>query len=315
MGSNPTPSATNPERGLLPSQSGRIFVSAFVAVVAQKTGLSQGSDGLARPAPHSRYTETGRWFAMLRLPALQGTIDRRILVNYRADADRVAALLPAPFHPKLVNGEAIVGICLIRLAGIRPRGIPPWVTIGSENAAHRIAVEWDDVDGIVREGVYVPRRDTSSCLVSLMGGRIFPGVLHRARFTVRESDTDLHVAMVSADGETRVSVDATLTGDLARTSIFRSLDEASAFFERGSVAYSPGATSGSYDGLELRSHGWKVEPLSIDSVTSSFFERADLFPRGSVTLDNALLMRRIEHEWHGHGVLTGSTVPSVRRSA
>ena len=125
---------------------------------------------------------------MLRLPALRGTIDRRILVNYQADPDRIAAILPAPFRPKLVNDKAIVGICLIRLAAIRPRGLPAWITIGSENAAHRIAVEWQDDAGVQHEGVYVPRRDTSSCVVSLMDGRVFPGVLHRARFDVRETD-------------------------------------------------------------------------------------------------------------------------------
>ena len=252
---------------------------------------------------------------MLRLPALRGTIDRRILVNYRADADRVAALLPPPFRPKLVHGEAIVGICLIRLAAVRPRGVPPWITLGSENAAHRIAVEWEDDAGVLREGVYVPRRDTSSCVVSMLGGRVFPGLLHRARFDVRETDQQLRVSMVSADGETSISVDATVSTDHSKASIFSSLAEASAFFEHGSVAYSPGAVPGTYDALELRSYAWKVEPLTVHAVQSSFYERADLFPPGTVALDNALLMRRIEHEWHGHGILTGPPPLQTRRTA
>ena len=29
-----------------------------------------------------------------------------------------------------------------------------------------------------------------------------------------------------------------------------------------------------------------------------FFEDENLFPKGSVTFDNALLMTHIEHEWH-----------------
>ena len=39
-----------------------------------------------------------------------------------------------------------------------------------ENAAHRIAVEWDD-GGTIRTGVYIPRRDSSSYLNVLAGGR------------------------------------------------------------------------------------------------------------------------------------------------
>jgi hypothetical protein len=43
---------------------------------------------------------------MLRLPAIQGTIDRRILVNFRVDPERMVPLLPAPFRQKPVAGAA-----------------------------------------------------------------------------------------------------------------------------------------------------------------------------------------------------------------
>src|ERR1041384_6121900 len=78
------------------------------------------------------------------LPILNGEIDRRILVNYRCEPNIAARLLPAPLRPQLVNGWAMMGICLIRLTQIRPRGLPAWTGLSSENAAHRIAVEWDD---------------------------------------------------------------------------------------------------------------------------------------------------------------------------
>jgi hypothetical protein len=38
-------------------------------------------------------------------------------------------------------------------------------------------------------------------------------------------------------------------------------------------------------------------------VESSFFENRALFPAGSVELDCSLLMRGIDHEWHGRGRL------------
>jgi hypothetical protein len=53
-----------------------------------------------------------------------------------------------------------------------------------------------------------------------------------------------------------------------------------------------------FDGLELRSFGWHVEPLAIKRVHSSFFSDEEIFPQGSVRFDCALLMRGIEHEWH-----------------
>jgi hypothetical protein len=65
----------------------------------------------------------------------------------------------------------MAGICLIRLEQMRPRFAPPVVGLTSENAAHRIAVEWDE-HGTRREGVYIPRRDTSSRLSVLASGHI-----------------------------------------------------------------------------------------------------------------------------------------------
>src|SRR5690242_19368002 len=99
----------------------------------------------------------------MRLPVIRGLIDRRILVNYRVEPDVLATLLPAPFRPQEINGWGIAGICLIRLRDVRPGGWPAWVGIRSENAAHRIAVEWDEA-GAVRRGVYVLRRDSDSLL-------------------------------------------------------------------------------------------------------------------------------------------------------
>lgn len=114
------------------------------------------------------------WRHRMRLPVIRGIIDRRILANYRVDPCVLTKLLPPTFRPQMVDGFGIAGICLIRLKSIRPSFMPSWMGISSENAAHRIAVEWDDGDH-VRTGVYIPRRDTSSTLNSLAGGRIFPG--------------------------------------------------------------------------------------------------------------------------------------------
>ena len=121
----------------------------------------------------------------MRLPVLTGTIRRRLLVNFRVHADVIERLLPHPFRPKLHRGSAIAGICLIRLEHVRPAGFPARLGLSSENAAHRIAVEWEDAEG-AQEGVFIPRRDTGSLLNHLAGGRIFPGEHHRADFKVAD---------------------------------------------------------------------------------------------------------------------------------
>ena len=240
----------------------------------------------------------------MKIPAIRGRIDRRILVNFQVDPEVLARFLPDPFRPKLVGGRGIAGVCLIRLKEIRPRLLPSRCGLSSENAAHRIAVEWT-TDGRPHEGVYIPRRDTSNPLNTLLGGRLFPGVHHAARFEVQEEGGFYSVALRSKDGSVRLAVAGRLASELPGKSVFSSIGEASDFFERGSLGYSATATPGSFDGLELRSLRWSVEPLAVERVESSFFADETIFPRGSVRFDCALLMRDIEHEWHAREPLCG----------
>jgi hypothetical protein len=232
----------------------------------------------------------------MRVPILRGVIDRRMLVNYRVQPEVLQRLLPEPFRPRLVRGVGMAGVCLIRLKQIRPRFFPAVLGVSSENAAHRIAVEWEQA-GKLHQGVYIPRRDTSSRLNVLAGGRLFPGVHHHARFDVQERDGRYRLALRSDDGRTRLAVRAQLVPSLPAGSVFRSLREASEFFEVGSLGYSPGTVAGHFDGLELRTRQWRMQPLAVEAVESSFFNDASLFPPGSAEFDCALLMREVEHEW------------------
>jgi hypothetical protein len=248
----------------------------------------------------------------MKIPVIRGTIDRRILVNYRVDPGVLAPLLPAPFRPKVVHGVGMVGICLIRLKGVRPAFAPRWIGISSENAAHRTAVEWDE-DGTVREGVYVRRRDTDSWLNSLAGGRLFPGIHHHARFAVEESAESFNVGMQSDDAVTSMSVLGHRADRLPASSVFASLRDASEFFQAGSLGYSATLDPSRFQGLELRCHNWLAEPLEVEEVRSSFFEDESLFPKGSIEFDCALLMRGIEHEWRAQADLCGAAnVPTSR---
>jgi hypothetical protein len=233
----------------------------------------------------------------MRIPTIQGIIDRRVLVNFTVDPEVTQKIIPHPFRPKIYKDKSIVGICLIRLKHIRPKGLPGFIGISSENGAHRIAVEWEE-NAEIREGVFIPRRDTSSFLNSLAGGRIFPGRHHRAKFNVKEENGHYHIAFKSSDGTT-ISIDGDKAEELNSNSIFENLDNASKFFEGGAVGYSPNRDK--YDGLKLKTFNWKMEALNVTSVKSSFFENEIIFPKGSVQFDNALLMTQIRHEWHSVG--------------
>jgi len=251
----------------------------------------------------------------MNIPVINGIIRRRILLNYRITPAVVSAILPTKFRPKLVGGYSIAGICLIRLELIRPKGLPRFLGISSENSAHRIAVEWEDDDGCTCEGVFVPRRDTDSRLNSLAGGRIFPGVHHFSSFLVNESEDSISMHVTADDvQDPLVDLEVRTTTDFPETSVFASLSEASEFFEAGCIGYSSRPDSCKLDGLLLQVSDWHVSPLAISHARSGYFDDHSIFPPGSIELDHALLMRDIAHEWHSQAEMV-SDQPAANKAS
>jgi hypothetical protein len=243
------------------------------------------------------------------LDTIHGIIDRRVLLNYHIDSAALQRVLPPPFQPKLYGSHGVGGVCMIRFKQLRPRFMPAWLGLGSENAAHRIAVQWKQ-DGELREGVFIPRRDTNSWFNKTLGGRVFPGIFQRSRFEARESDSAVSLRIVRVDGGTEIAFAGHVAGQLQATSIFPSLEAAAGFFSLGATGYSATHAEGHYHGMELHSLNWAVSPLAIDEAKSCFFDDPQRFPPGSAELDCALLMRGIEHEWHSRPDLYLSSTAS-----
>ena len=233
---------------------------------------------------------------------IKATMERRILVNYRVDPGALAAVLPPPFRPVLVDGHGIAGICLIRLGGIRPAGVPAALGVTSESAAHRVAVEWDTPEGAVR-GVYIHRRDTSSRLSVLVGGRLFPGWHHPARFRVEEAVGAYRVDLQSRDGTVDVAVRAHVARRVMDGSVFNDIEQASAFFREAPVGYSVTPAAAVFDGVALTTDDWAIAPLELDEVRSSFFDALPAVP------DSAFLMSGLATTWHPQPALHGSAGP------
>lgn len=141
----------------------------------------------------------------MKLTTVHATIGHRLLINYAADPDVVAALLPDGLRPQTVDGHAVVGICALRLTQMRPPGVPARLGVTSDDAAHGIAVEWDTDHG-TDTGVFVLRRDSTQRLVVLAGGRLFHGVHGHASFRVHDDPEALQITIRTQDG---LCIDAT----------------------------------------------------------------------------------------------------------
>jgi len=238
--------------------------------------------------------------SLFKLPTVSGVIQRRMLINYRLDLAVAKKILPKPFEPLEYAGSAMVGICLIRLVKMKPSWAPQWLGTSSENAAHRFAVNWSE-DSQNKQGVYIPRRDTSSLFSSFAGGRIFPGKQHLSKFVTHEDGQNFELSFYNSD-TTQLSVKAQRASSLSPDSIFSDLQAASDFYQMGSLGHSP-LNRGTFQAVKLNTSRWSVSPLKVHFVQSSYFENTSLFPSGSIIFDNALLMENIEHSWESKSSL------------
>ena len=80
-------------------------------------------------------------------------------------------------------------------------------------------------------------------------------------------------------------------------SVFATIEDASSFFRTARQGYAVTPDTGVFDGVELETCGWGIQPMALDEVRSSFFEDASHFPPGTAELDSAFLMERIETVW------------------
>ncbi|MEP6648505.1 MAG: hypothetical protein ABJA74_01130 [Lapillicoccus sp.] len=140
----------------------------------------------------------------------------------------------------------------------------------------------------------------------MVGGRLFPGEHHSARFEVDEQNEQIRVAFTSREGSASVGVRVQLTGDLNDSQLFPDTESASAFFEAGSVGYSATHDPERFDGLALETNAWRVEPAEVLEAHSTFFDDAATFPPGTIQLDNALVMRRIPVTWRAMPALAAT---------
>ncbi|WP_136055538.1 DUF2071 domain-containing protein [Microbacterium sp. K24] len=221
---------------------------------------------------------------MTIIRSVRAQLRRRLLLSYRLEPSLAASLLPTGFRPQLIDGSAIAGICILGLESIRP----PWSRrpwgLRSENAAHRMAVEWDGPDGPAR-GVFVFERHSSAWHPVLFGGRLFPGVHRRARFRIDEAGDRYAVAMSA--GSHSLDADVEVGGEWS-SGVFASVDEASEFYRAGRVGWSLAHDRSTVEPVTLATDRWKVETARLHHLRSSFF---DALPPGSAVFDSVVVMR------------------------
>lgn len=239
---------------------------------------------------------------------INSVIERRVLLNYRLSVQVARELLPGRLRPQIVRGSAVAGTCFIRLGQARPMGFPAALGWRIENAAHRIAVEWDGPSGTER-GVYLPQQYTNSKISAVAAGQLLPGPQQYGIFDIQESDSTFQLAMHSGSEFASAKVVKT---EHWQSQLFETQQASSDFFEASPIGWaSPvnrtnpvdrasavkrtsSATSDRVRGVRLSTQHWSTSALAVQQLESSFFQK---LPPGTAIFDHALLMQKIPAVW------------------
>ncbi len=109
----------------------------------------------------------------------------------------------------------------------------------------------------------------------------------------------LRIDVSSRDGRMQLTVAAATAGVLG-SELFATLGDAVGFFRRGALGLSPSARTGRLDAVCLHSATWAAQPMIVEHIRSSLFDDTRLFPRGTCSLDSALVMRNLPARWAIH---------------
>ncbi|MBJ7291608.1 DUF2071 domain-containing protein [Williamsia sp.] len=230
---------------------------------------------------------------MAAVGRMRSVIERRMLINYRVDPVVASGWVPDGFRVQIVDGSALAGICMTRVARMVPRGVPGPLGWRGENAAARVAVEWVEND-VTHRGTFILRRFSASAAVVAVGGRLFPGVHDKATITSTEAPHRITVELRTSDAPTvTVDADVAFTTRL-RGSVFPTVSDAAEFFSAAATEWSPARTADRLDGLRLDAAEWSLDPTTPIRVRSSLF---DDLADGVAELDSVLVMRDVAAEW------------------
>lgn len=223
--------------------------------------------------------------------SIQGRMARRLLVNATTDADVVRPLLPPAVTPAVVGGDggrALVGVCLLRVADLRPGRVPAVLGRSFDGLAYRVAVTRPD--GV--PAVHIVRRETADGLALAVGGRLFPGTHRRVDMDV--STDELRVAAGGHGGPALVVDVIDEPPGPGHASVLGDDEQASVFFSAATMATSPARRAGRHEGLRMEAPPFSVRAVRPRELVLDRLAWALGAPGvGALRFDSAFLVRDV----------------------
>jgi hypothetical protein len=221
---------------------------------------------------------------------VSGTLTDRFLVTYRAEASRLASLVPAPFELDTYGGYGFVSVCAVEIAGMGLAGTPR-------------VMRWDNREFLYRLGVRLRgeptfltlRSDVSSQLLALLGRHFSHYRPHLAQVALVRDGERVRMEGTTATGAGDAVLEVDLRERPRQASLFAS-DEQAADFLLG-MKFSADVVRGRVRVQRIEHAAW--QPRFVDTRMARF-EYVEALGRrlgARFELDGTLAVRNVPHVW------------------
>jgi hypothetical protein len=221
---------------------------------------------------------------------VSGTLTDRFLVTYRAQASRLASLVPAPFELDTYGGYGFVSVCAVEIAGMGLVGTPGVLRWQNREFLYRLGVR------LRGEPTFLTlRSDVSSRLLALLGRHFSHYRPHLARVALVRDGERIRMEGTTPTGEGDALVEVDLASRPRQGSVFAS-DERAAEFLLG-MKFSADVVRGRVRVQRIEHAAWQPRCVDTRIAHFAFIEALGRRLGARFELDGTLAVRNVPHVW------------------
>jgi hypothetical protein len=219
---------------------------------------------------------------------VEAHVVERYLVTFRAPAEALAPLVPAPLSLDRLDGRGFVSVCAIELTGMGVSGTPRWLRFDNREFLYRVGVRFRGAPSFL-----TLRSDVSAWPLAWLGRRFSHYRPNLARFSLTGAP-HFRLACETPDGAGDALLELGPPGRAPR-SLFADAATAARFLlgMRASVDVRGGRVQ-----LQPIDHDpWRPQFVPVRRMRFTFLERLERITGARLVHDNTLGMKDLDQTW------------------
>lgn len=214
----------------------------------------------------------------------------RYLITYRAPAQAVGRLVPAPLELDVFRGHGFVSVCALELEGMGIVGAPSWLRFRNLEFLYRVGVRHQGEASFL-----TLRSDVSARALAWLGGRFSHYRPRLGRFSLQRQ-AGFRLECRSPDGRGDGVVELEADARRAAGSLFSDVDAATRFL-LGMRASVDRRADGRVQVQEIDHQPWGARWARVRRARFAYLEHLERLTGARLILDHALGMRNLRQTW------------------